>query len=117
VSQSNTKTLLSLEFYHRTNIAAVITHDGFRNTENYMSAPTLRGVFLSDIPVDRNEGTKGRQLLEITLPLSCDVSEYELIEKGKTYREWCVPAEIINKNATVRLLSAKEALDLKDKRV
>jgi hypothetical protein len=108
---------MSLQFYHRTNIAEVITHDGFRNTENYMSAPTLRGVFLSDIPVDRNEGTKGRQLLEITLPLSCDVSEYELIEKGKTYREWCVPAEIINKNATVRLLSAKEALDLKDKRV
>ncbi|SRR5260221_2744740 len=100
---------MSLRFYHRTNTAAVITRDGFRDTENYMSAPTLRGVFLSDIPLEGNEGTKGRQLLEITLPLGCDISEYELIEEGKTYREWCVPAEIINRNATVRLLSAKEA--------
>src|SRR5258708_2985142 len=38
------------------------------------------------------------------------ISEYELIgEDGPLYREWCVPADIINRDGTVRLLNEEEA--------
>ena len=34
-------------------------------------------------------------------------SYYELVEDGKPYREWCIPAEIINRHGAVRLLMVK----------
>ena len=44
---------------------------------------TLRGVFLSDKPLDGNEGAGGNYLLEVTLPDNCcDFSYYELVEKA-----------------------------------
>jgi hypothetical protein len=67
---------------------------------------TLRGVFLSDKPLDYNEGAKGEQLLEVTLPEDCcDWDYYEIVEEGKGFREWCVPADIINRNAKLRLVT------------
>jgi hypothetical protein len=94
-------------FYHRTDAAEAILHDGFRDAEgSYMCVGiTLRGVFVSNVPLDCNEGARGDQLLEVSLPASVDISDYELIEEGKGHREWCVPAEIINRYGTVRLLS------------
>jgi hypothetical protein len=54
------------------------------------------------------QGAKGRQLLEVTMPDSIDLSYYELVEEDKPYREWCIPAEIINRNATLRLVPFDE---------
>jgi hypothetical protein len=63
------------------------------------------GVFLSDKPRDGNEGAGGDKLVKVTLPDDCcDFSCYELVEEGKPYREWCIPAEIIKRQGTVRLL-------------
>jgi hypothetical protein len=31
------------------------------------------------------------------------LADFELIEEGKPYREWCVPAEIIRTKATVAM--------------
>jgi hypothetical protein len=46
---------------------------------------TRRGVFLSDRPLDSNEGAKGHQLLEVILPEDCcDFPYYELVEDDKT---------------------------------
>jgi hypothetical protein len=94
-------------FYHRTAAAEAILREGFRDAEgSYMLVGmTLRGVFVSNVPLDCNEGAKGDQLLEVSLTASCDISDYEQIEEGKGHREWCVPAEIINRYGTVRLLS------------
>jgi hypothetical protein len=70
---------------------------------------TLRGVFLSDKPLDCNEGAIGDQLLEISLPDDCcDLSYYKLFEEEKPYREWCLPADVIKRFGSVRLLSAEE---------
>ena len=70
---------------------------------------TLRGVFLSDKPLDCNEGAIGDQLLEVSLPEdSCDLTYYELVEEEKPYREWCLPAPVINRFGSVRLLSEEE---------
>lgn len=60
-------------------------------------------MFLSDVPVDGNEGATGDELLEVLLPDGTDLSEYEIVEDGKPWREWCVPAALLNRAATVRV--------------
>ena len=92
-------------FYHQTHDADAILGDGFRNEEGSygMEDFTLRGVFLSDKPLSIHEGAGGDDLLKVTLPDDCcDSSYYELVEEGKPYREWCIPAEIINQHGTVQ---------------
>jgi hypothetical protein len=84
-------------FYHKTNAAEAVLRYGFRDAvrlyglENFV----FRGVFISDVPV-ACKGEKGSQVLKITLPDESDISDYELLEEGKHYREWCVPSELIN---------------------
>ena len=100
-----------MTFYHRTDAAEVILRDGFRDAEgSYMlTGVTLRGVFVSDKPLDSNEGAKGRQLLEVTLPEDCcDFSYHELVEDDKPYREWCLPAKLINRYGAVRLVTEQD---------
>jgi hypothetical protein len=95
-----------MTLYHRTNSADAILGDGFRDEEDsyLLEDFTLRRVFLSDKPLDLNEGAAGDKLLEVNLPDGCcDFSYYELVEEGKPYREWCIPAEVINRHGTVRL--------------
>ncbi len=98
---------MGLRFYHRTPWAEVIIRDGFRDHEGFymLGDMMLRGVFLSDVPLDANEGARGDELLEVSLPAECDISGYEIIEEGKPYREWCLPAELINRRGTVRLIA------------
>ncbi|HEY6576233.1 MAG TPA: hypothetical protein VI029_15170 [Mycobacterium sp.] len=43
------------------------------------------------------------------LPSEINIADWELIEDGMPYREWCVPAAPLNERATVRLLSENEA--------
>jgi len=56
---------------------------------------------VSKIPIDRQKGAKGDILLEVLVNLTeDDISDFEIIEEGKPYREWCIPAELINTNTT-----------------
>ena len=70
---------------------------GFRTPPGHM-APSfeLTGVFLGDSPMDINEGAKGDQVLRVEFPDDVDLGDFELVEEHKPYREWCVPAELIN---------------------
>ncbi len=92
-------------FYHRTNAAKTILRYGFRDAERFrgFESPVLRGVFISDVPLACMEEEKGSQVLKITLPDDFDISDYELIEKSKHYREWCIPSELINLLGQVEL--------------
>jgi hypothetical protein len=94
-------------YYHTTDAADAILRDGFRDaTGSYMLGGfELTGVFLGDSPMDVNEGAKGDQVLQIKFRDPIDVDAYELVEEGKTYREWCVPAALINDHAEVTLLT------------
>jgi hypothetical protein len=38
-----------------------------------------------------------------------DLGDFEIVDEMGTYREWCVPAELINTRGTVRLISPEEA--------
>jgi hypothetical protein len=97
-------------FYHTTDAADVIRRDGFRDgVGSYgFSSYEFTGVWLGDRPCDVNEGAKGDQVFRVELPDDVDLSDYELIEEHKPYREWCVPAALINKRATVTLMTDDE---------
>jgi hypothetical protein len=48
--------------------------------------------------LDANSGAWGDTAIAVDLPLSkADLDQYEWKEEGKGYREWLIPAAIINK--------------------
>ena len=101
--------------------AEAILREGFRDgTGSYGFATiTLTGVFLADTPVDINEGATGDQVLAVEIADDSLLADYEFVTDGTpsgTYREWCVPAEIINTHGRVRLLTDDEVDELARKR-
>jgi hypothetical protein len=102
--------LAMVTLFHTTDAAEAILKDGFRDGEgSYMFVGlTLRGVFLARSPADGNVGAKGEQVLEVTFPDEVDLSEYAIVEDGMPQWEWCVPADLINREAAVRLLAEDE---------
>ena len=98
-----------MRYYHTTDAASRILEEGFRDDSgNYgLATFTLTGVFISDESLDVNEGAIGDYVLELDLPDDLDIGEYELIEEGEGYREWCVPARILNKYP-MRILMEEE---------
>ena len=94
--------------YHRTEREAVesILKHGFRDgTGHFLTENTHSGVWLSDRPLDENEGACGDTLLEVSTDLTEDeLSEYCWDEPDKPYREFLIPAAIINPRMTVRVV-------------
>ena len=76
-------------------MAGILEHGFWDATGSYMMVGIeLTGVWISDEPLNANEGFN--VVLTIDLSDSVDLTEYEIIEELKPYREWCVPAEILN---------------------
>lgn len=102
-------------YFHTTDAAEAILASGFRDgTGNYLVVGvTLTGVFIADHPVDCNEGAKGDQVLAIEVPDALDLDEYEIVQEDGDmgYREWCVPAHLLNARAAIRLLTEAEVTD------
>lgn len=85
-----------MKLYHRTPAAEIILKDGFKDGEGFFLANQLfTGVWLSDRPLTSNEGTKGDSLLTIEIPETV-LLQYEWLEEGKPYREFLVPANLVN---------------------
>jgi hypothetical protein len=55
--------------------------------------------------MDINEGATGDQVLRVEFPDDTNLADFEIIEDCKPYREWCVPAALINSLATVTQMS------------
>jgi hypothetical protein len=88
--------------YHRTSATAAerILCDGFRDGVGpYLTPEEHSGVWLSNVPLDCNEGADGDTLLRVELPEQA-IADFEWIEDGKPYREWLVPARLINEKAS-----------------
>jgi hypothetical protein len=101
-----------MRYYHRTtaDAAEAIVTGGFRDSSgSYMIVGmTLTGVFISDEPLDVSEGATGPALLAVDLPDDLPLDDHEVVEDDKPYREWCVPADLLNEHGAVRLLSPEE---------
>jgi hypothetical protein len=100
--------------YHTTDAVDAILRDGFRDaTGSYMFDNfELTGVFLGDSPMDINEGAKGDQVLRVEFPDDVDLGAFELVEEDQPYREWCVPAALINEYATVTPMTEDDIEEL-----
>lgn len=105
----------ALVLWHRTPAATQILRGGFRDggtDGGFILAGTslaIEGVFVSNRPLDSNEGAKGRELLRILLSLTEEaIADFEVVDESgeSTYREWCIPAALLNANGRVELSTA-----------
>jgi hypothetical protein len=99
-----------MRLYHRTTKAAAeaILRDGFRNGRgSYLTAQEHEGVWVSDQPLDANEGAGGSALLSVEIPEDV-VAQYEWAEVGRGFREFLVPAEVVNRHGGAPRLRAVE---------
>jgi hypothetical protein len=77
--------------------AASILVGGFVDGEGrYMTDKTFEGVWLSDRPLDEAKPFNAAVTLQVEFPPDVVLADYEWVEEGKDYREWLVPAEMIN---------------------
>ena len=94
-----------MRLFHRTRRAnaAAILREGFRNgRDSYMlDGVELEGVFFSDRPLGPNEGAFGDVVLAVDLELSeAEISQAELQESGKPYREFVLRAARVNRSGS-----------------
>ena len=65
----------------------------------------MEGVWLSDMPLDCNEGAVGDELLQVDLDLDEQALDgFEWNAEGHRYREWLVPASLANRHACVSIV-------------
>jgi hypothetical protein len=102
-----------MNVYHRTSAAAAILRDGFIDTTgSYMAIDVeFSGVWVADRPLDDNEGADGDVVLVVDIG-EASIAEYEVIEEGKPYREWCVPADVLNEHGFVMLQTEGDQHDV-----
>src|SRR5436305_11586284 len=90
-----------MKLFHRTYHAKAILAGGFKDGRGtYMTGIEHTGVWLSDVPLDINEGARGDTVLVLDMPEEV-VAEYEWVEEGKPYREFLVPARLLNRYGLV----------------
>jgi hypothetical protein len=111
-----------MRLFHRTDHADAILREGFRDAEGHYgffdeeeNPVPVRGVWLSETPLDENEGADGDQLLQIELPDAVAL-EHEVVEEGKPYREFLIPASVLNQHGPPRLVSQEEEDEIIDLR-
>ena len=94
-----------MKLYHgatRDNAKQILA-DGFQDlTSNFglFNAVTgdpvnTTGVFFSNVVLDENEGVSSETYFVLDIP-DIELTNFEWLEEGKGYREWCVPAHLAN---------------------
>ena len=100
-----------MRIYHRTFHSAAILQEGFRDTTGtYMTGYEFTGVWVSDIPLDENEGADGDVLLALDIPEEIFV-KYEWVEAEKPYRESLIPAKILNSLGSLEIVDDSDFID------
>jgi hypothetical protein len=98
--------------YHRTDAAEAILREGFRErTAGYLTDTMLTGVWVSDIPLDCNEGCKGDQLLALEMPAEV-FAAHEMTDDNIRYREAILPANILNSYGPPRIVGEEEETEI-----
>jgi hypothetical protein len=89
--------------WHRTSHAEAILATGFKDTTaSYMTDEPRAGVWLSNVPLDINEGADRGRLLRVAVDLPMvELVEYEWIEEEKRHREFLIPASVLNRHARI----------------
>ena len=94
--------------FHRTPEVDSILADGFQDSEGtYGTTHSHRGVWVSDTPLDEDEGSAGDTLLLAEVPEEVFM-QYWWVQKGKPYREALIPASILNRYPVARWTQDQE---------
>ncbi len=100
--------------YHRTTRerAEAIERGGFKDAVGtYFTDQEFSGVWVSNVPLEANDGAWGEVLFQITLDLAePEIADYEWVEEGKRYREWLMPAALLNAHARLREISQEDGI-------
>ena len=85
-----------MRVFHHTFAAEAIFREGFRDGRGRIEDLVIEGVWISDRPLEEQDGARGdvHLILEIPEP---EIEFFEVLEEGQTHREWCVPARILNR--------------------
>lgn len=87
-----------MKLYHRTDRGEAIMREGFRDAgSRYGTTTWHEGVWLSDSSLAVNEGVNGDDLLVVEIVDAPALAEHEWVEEGKPYREWLIPAALVNR--------------------
>ena len=85
-----------MKLYHWTLNKKAVEKNGFVDGGEY-SAHGIRGVWFADQILGTLDGVgKGSELLTVEIPEGI-IKPFEWKEKGVGYREWCIPASVVNK--------------------
>lgn len=97
-----------MKLYHTTSAmsAEAILRDGFADTTGYYGCLRdteplpFTGVWFADRPVGVSEGCADEPVLGAPVFVvemnEAAISDYEIGDSPQTYREWCLPAELVN---------------------
>ena len=104
-----------MRLYHLTTnkVAVLIQKNGFKDNfgsygifDSKTKQPKqLKGVFFTNcveivsgylFKEEKGKNIGCESVFIVKIPLK-QISDYELVEKNKIYREWCIPATIVNK--------------------
>ena len=86
-----------MNVYHNTFHAPAILAEGFKDaTDYYLTSQLWTGVWVSDRPLDCNEGADGDTLLALDIPEE-EIASFEWVEEDKPYREFLVPSDVLNR--------------------
>ncbi|HEX6034079.1 MAG TPA: hypothetical protein VFY83_06570 [Anaerolineales bacterium] len=89
--------------------------EGFKaGIGTYITINERTSVWLSNVPPNIVDLSPSEPtLLRVTLSLTeAGIERFEWVEDGKPYREWLIPAEVINANSIIEALDeeAEEAI-------
>ena len=105
----------ALVLWHRTANTVAILQEGFVAARQRFITEAgddlgIAGVYVSDRPLDCNEGAargtdpRRTMLLRVLLNLSEEkIDKYEIKDEAGTYREWCLPAAMLNASASLTI--------------
>jgi hypothetical protein len=86
-----------MRLYRRTQMANTILIDGLEDW-NHAFRFNIRhtGVWVSDRPLEADEGPRGDAVLVFEIPESA-IREFEWARDGADHREWLLPAALLNR--------------------
>jgi hypothetical protein len=95
--------------HHRTgeDVAKRVVANGFNDDDGYyLTNNHHSGVWFSDQVLDANEGAFGDTIIRIRLD-ELEIAPFEWIEEGRAYREWLIPAQVVNESGSVEIVGAR----------
>jgi hypothetical protein len=97
------------------NDAHSIMTNGFRDRAGHhgLSNHERAGVWLTTPPLDVAEGARGDAVLSVELDVPPEeIGAYEVVVEGRRYREFQMPAAMVNAHADISLVRGSDPDDL-----